>query len=401
MFEKKLDQITRLDLENLLAEKRSEGRSLDYKRDLPSAKDEDRRELARDVSSLANGAGGDLVYGIEEAKDAAGKNLGIPEALLGVECENFDALKLRIENMVRDLVDPRVQGLGFWKVEGFDRGPIIIVRVPKSWIAPHMVSFQSQTHFYSRNNAGRQPLDVREIKAAILAGTDRGARVRKFRDERIARIVSDETPVPLRDGARVVVHIVPLAEVEYEGLDLLAHKDALQRLPPVASAGGWDHRFNLDGFVTFSGPAKPEKQRAYSQVFRDGSIEGVSAGYRFEGKKNDEIFALGIERDVTAGLDSYFRFLKTANDGPVSVMVTLVGVGGARIQMSSGYSDPWESNVTIDRDLLVLPDVVITDLSSDPRSVLRSTFDALWQSSGWERSFGYDNAGNWDLLKHR
>jgi hypothetical protein len=58
-------------------------------RDLSLSPDEDKRELARDVSSFANAAGGDRVFGIEEAKDSGGKNLGYPAKLVGVECPNF------------------------------------------------------------------------------------------------------------------------------------------------------------------------------------------------------------------------------------------------------------------------------------------------------------------------
>src|SRR5262245_5758603 len=101
MIDKRLDQITREDLEALVTEKRPEGRALDYKRDLELSTDAHKRELARDVSSFANASGGDLIFGIEEEKDANGKNLGIPKAVVGVDCPNFDLTKQRIESIVR------------------------------------------------------------------------------------------------------------------------------------------------------------------------------------------------------------------------------------------------------------------------------------------------------------
>lgn len=399
MIGKSLDQITRPDLESLLTEKTSEGRTLDYKRDLNLAKDEDKRELARDVSSLANAAGGDLVYGIEEAKDADGKNLGIPESLVGVDCPNFDATKLRFENIVRDLLDPRVQGIAFHKVDGFARGPIIIVRVPKSWIGPHMVTLQSQTDFYSRNSAGRQPLDVREIRAAFLAGTETATRIQRFRDHRIGQIIAGETPVPLRSGAEatVVIHVVPIGDREATSIDLVQLETGTTLRPP-SHGNAWSNRFNLDGFVVFCGPEKGG-QRSYAQVFRDGAIEGVALGYRHTAKDGPpQLSAIAIETTVVESVESFFKVLRANHfEGPVSVLLTVLGVRGTRI-FTGGHD--WGPPDTIDRDTLVLPDVVVERLDADPRAFLRATFDALWQSSGLAQSRGYDPEGNWSDKAH-
>ena len=46
---------------------KAEGRTLDYKRTLPGSTDEEKREFLADVSSFANAAGGDIVYGIDGA----------------------------------------------------------------------------------------------------------------------------------------------------------------------------------------------------------------------------------------------------------------------------------------------------------------------------------------------
>lgn len=109
MLDKRLENITREDLDALVSDKHAEGRSVDYKRDLNLSREDDKKELARDVAAFANAGGGHLIFGIEEEKDAAGKNLGRPAAIVGVECPNFDAVKLRVEAIVRDNVAPRIQ----------------------------------------------------------------------------------------------------------------------------------------------------------------------------------------------------------------------------------------------------------------------------------------------------
>jgi hypothetical protein len=209
---KKAADIEPADLLALVDNRVPEGRMLDYKRDLNVSNDENKREIARDVSSFANAAGGDLLYGFSEAKDAAGQNLGYPERVTGIECPNRDQTRQRIESILRDVVDPRVHGIEIHFIGQFDRGPVLLLRVPRSWNGPHMVQFRNQTHFYSRNSTGRHPLDIREIKAAFLLNDGLAARIARFRDERLGKILSGETPVPLlpHHTVKAVVHVFPL-----------------------------------------------------------------------------------------------------------------------------------------------------------------------------------------------
>jgi len=53
-------------------------------RDLPSGSDADKKEFQADVTSFANAAGGDLVFGIEEKQDDQGRNTGIPLRVVGL-----------------------------------------------------------------------------------------------------------------------------------------------------------------------------------------------------------------------------------------------------------------------------------------------------------------------------
>jgi len=54
------------------------------------------------------------------------------------------------------------------------------------------------------------------------------------------------------------------------------------------------------------------------------------------------------------------------------------------------------STETVDRETLVLPDVIIEQDSLDPDLVLRPVFDALWQASGFASCEHYNCEGRWD-----
>ena len=63
---KPLESVEESDLQNLRKNQVAESKILDYKETLPGNSDTDKKEFLFDVSSFANAAGGDLVYGIKE-----------------------------------------------------------------------------------------------------------------------------------------------------------------------------------------------------------------------------------------------------------------------------------------------------------------------------------------------
>jgi len=60
-FAKPLDEITEGDLQRLITDRIEENRQLEYKRELPSTSEGEKREFVRDVVSFANSAGGHII----------------------------------------------------------------------------------------------------------------------------------------------------------------------------------------------------------------------------------------------------------------------------------------------------------------------------------------------------
>ena len=71
-----------------------EGKTIDYKAELPGTSDAARKDFLADLSSFANASGGHIVYGMEEAE-------GIPTNFLGLSSDVDQAI-LRLESMARD-----------------------------------------------------------------------------------------------------------------------------------------------------------------------------------------------------------------------------------------------------------------------------------------------------------
>ena len=271
MIPKRFEDIAKADIDALVANGVPEGRTLDYKRTLPGNGDEDKKEFLADVSSFANAAGGDLVYGVDENKGGPTSANGLPDI-------DPDKEILRLDGCIRTGIAPRIPAVQIKSVNGFFAGPVMVLRVPKSWSAPHMVTFKGSSRFFSRTNAGKFQMDVAEIRSAFAISDELPERVRRFRDERLGRIMAGETPVLLLEGAKLVLHLLPLAS--FTGnfqFDLAQLRQQRLQFKPL-SGGGWNDRFNVDGVLTFSGSGSgTTSSRAYCQLYRSGRIETVWA----------------------------------------------------------------------------------------------------------------------------
>ena len=90
MLPAQLDSINEGHLNDLVAGGVRESRSIEFKAKLVWETESDKKEFLADVSALANGGGGDLIFGIEEDQGAA-------SAVVGLDSFDPDTDRLRIE----------------------------------------------------------------------------------------------------------------------------------------------------------------------------------------------------------------------------------------------------------------------------------------------------------------
>ncbi len=187
---KPLDQITEQDIENLIANKVREGRTIEYKEVLPTSSEDDKKEFRFDVSSFANAGSGDVIYGIEEERQN-GVPTGEPRAIKPLTCIP-DQEQLRLFQIMQVHVDPRIPVVHFRFLELAEGGHVAIVRVPKSWMGLHLVKINNCYRCYSRHSSGKYILDAGEIRAGFVAAEGGIERLKRFRLERVSRIIANE-----------------------------------------------------------------------------------------------------------------------------------------------------------------------------------------------------------------
>lgn len=236
MINKTLESITLEDLQSLKENEVPEGKTLEYKREIPGDAPEEKKKMLRAICSLANTAGGDLIYGIDAQN-------GIPVALPGIDSINEDGLRLRFENSCRDGIQPRLSHFHLKFIPVSEGRSVLIVRVQKSWNSPHRLGHDG--HFYGRNSAGSYQLDVGELRQSFTLSEAVAERIRAFRADRLMKIGDGETPVPIVNHGTMVLHVVPLSAFASGGTERLSFAAQERNAFSPMGSSGWSINVNL------------------------------------------------------------------------------------------------------------------------------------------------------------
>lgn len=371
ILDKPIGSLVEQDLADLVGVE--ESRRLEFKRDLPGGTDKARREFLADVTAFANSAGGAIVFGIEAPGGVASRIVGLDD--------DADSARLRMQQMLDSSVEPRIPLVELQTVPLQSGRSVIVLRVRRSWVAPHMVTFKGSQQFFARRANGKMPLDVHEIRAAFVGSEQLRDRVRAFRVGRLAAIAGGETPCPLDIGSGVlVVHVVP-ASLGVAAIDLSPFTLGNTPKPSPLYRASRDWRPNLDGFVVWSG----EPPVSYVQLFRDGAIEATWAGPVYvqppeEGGRRI-LQAQGIEEVLIESVRGYIGQLADwSADLPVFVSVSILGVKGCCVQTQRFYGEVGLHR--IDRDDVLVPTVLTETFDVEIDALLRPVLDTIWQAAG-------------------
>ena len=420
MIQKHVEEIEKSDIEGLITNGVIESKTLDYKREIPGRKYDDKKEFLGDVSSFANASGGDIIFGVSEKVNEEGKNTGIPDDVFPIPTSDVDEIKQWMEAVIRTGIDPRLN-VQIKPVVGWENNKcVLVLRVRKSLASPHMVTLQDTSRFYSRNSAGKHQLDVHEIRSAFLATDSHAERIKRFIEDRLGKIVAGETPVPIFSSGQIVLHVIPMQSfLDRERLSLPDIDELLKWFPTIGSLPDI-HRYNIDGRLICSFKENQTgKCRSYCQLFWSGALESVFSGivrqykdadgtftaYSEDGmhefQKNGSTRAYILPRyeiDVVNAMQTYLAsYAKLELNPPISIFMTLLACKEASMYIR----DPcWEDQChPINQHVAMLPDVTMESLEVDVPKEMKPIFDAMWNACGYPGSKNYDKDGNWSPLK--
>lgn len=176
ILSKPVDDISWIDVESMCRDRVAESQTLELKSavpdnrkasigwagDNPRLSDYSKRELVKEIVALANSHGGHIIIGIKESSDN-------PPCADGIEnVEACGDLQIRLESVVRDLIEPQLFGVRLRAIESPNRDGtgVIIVRIPPSTIGPHRSKCDWQV--YSRTGTISAPLSMRDVQDRTL-----------------------------------------------------------------------------------------------------------------------------------------------------------------------------------------------------------------------------------------
>ena len=371
MLEKPIGDLTGADLARLIENQVGESRSLEFKRDLPEGGAEAVKEFLADVSSFANAQGGDILFGIEEEN-------GIASGLPGLQLDNTDAIKLALENSLRDGIATRLIGVRVQEVPLENGRQVLVIRVPSGMAAPHQVIFRGSGKFFNRNSAGKFQMDVHDLRHAFTDAGGLSARFHRLHSEAIERSLGQEMPFALMQDAAAIVSVLPLALFR-EQRQLPVTRD--HAVLPI-QAGGYSAIDMIEGVTMHSALEEGSlRVRSFATTFREGraDIAFIIGGRReIEGQQRRLVFPQRFEDGVAEAANAARAVLGYYGiDGPWIVFVSVTGVRNHYIAKEYG----WTSSAAY-RDEVLLGSLQLDEITPE---TLRPIGDNFWLLFGERR----------------
>lgn len=383
-----LDKITEAELRNLIAMKVSESTHLDYKREPYGANDKAHSEFLADISSFANTLGGDIVIGMSE-------RAGIPVELLPLEGDT-DKEITRLEQIARSGLEPRISQLRFRAVPIATGGNVLVIRIPRSFLPPHRVVYQGKNKFWARGGMDKYEPNVQQLRHLFNDAPYIAERIHSFHADRLVKIAAGDTPIPLNQFGKAVVHVIPAPSfAEGRLADIIQVMASGTHVPlPFGQINTSNQTgVNLDGFFNYTSRHEGSRQ-AYTQFFRNGAIESVGElSYDADGQSH--FTGRNLTSLLIDAVNQYLGVLKSYDTGlPIYVFLSLCNA--ERIvyrHLPEGLG--WYESKAIGRNIIALPNVYLEDYDVDVPAVLRPIFNVLWNAVGLLQCDMYDNHGQW------
>ncbi|MFD1955361.1 helix-turn-helix domain-containing protein [Paenibacillus thailandensis] len=358
LLHKSIENITLDDLKSLLGDiPVREGLQIDYKRDMIRPE-----QLCEAVTSFANSQGGDLLIGIDEEE-------GIPFSILGVSCSDIDKEKLRLLDIFRNNIEPRLAGVEIEFIEVGDNKYVIVIRTKRSWLRPHRVKHNNK--FFMRQANGKFDLDIQQLRQMFLESSDFTKKYSTFLEERVVHHIEK-----FGSSSFILLHFVPISAFERSNVVDLSGIFNKIRTTPIATTVD-NRRINFIGVYSDT-----DDRSCKFQLFRNGIIEHATTRIIYDNAMSGSSLYEKLRQTFHYSFQNY-RMLEMRE--PLYVMLSIYGIEGLTLKdIDSFYAD--HDIVPYEFDKMIFPEIFIEDLDSVViPEIIRPIMDSLWNAYGYSR----------------
>jgi hypothetical protein len=360
--------------------------TVEYKRDMYGNSDDDKREMLRDITSMANHHGGYIVVGIEEDEE------GIPTRIDGIEAGNHIE---RITNSCLDNIDRRIVGLGVEDISLSNGRVVIVISIPESINAPHMVTYKGLNQFWKRHGRQKDKMTIDEIGEAFDKRLSNLNRLDRFLFTRKAQILEN-----IGNQTQMVISASPTFmrdEVIFDNQDNNLHQMILN--PPRQLPRG---RISCgQPYPTINGLRADQSTPYYNNPSFDEYIEVFSNGYIEFGKLIENEHGIYISNGVEIPLIvNFMRFIESVYEQylpltPLVVSLSILNAKGIWLAVS-GHSTE-DSRVKWQEQHLELGKFYADNISEERKMLTKAICDRLYQAFNRDRCNLFDGAGTFRL----
>jgi len=367
---------------HLVDDQVEEGPRLDYKEIQTLDQPNDRREVAKDVSSFANELGGTILYGVPEDRTADGRP--IPKKPYGInQIKGFES---RVENILVDAIGP---ALPQWRIRMVtvpspSKKVVYVVWTPESWVGVHMVEAYGDRRYYRRGQYRAVEMTEEEVRGRYERLRAGRGWLESFLESPELNYVGSRLPDNFTSHY-VVCPVYPL-NVEFAS-DRMYEWLHSHPYPPFgfsASPYGARTRLEIDH-------ARQEWE-PYVELYRNGAVSLWRTAAISE-QPDSPTKALAYIAELRHLLEmlqfggQFYSFL--GYSGPIRTVVTIFHrlqlMSEVRLPTERHYESRWPSLMTHDNALRMTADDSAMTLIGEPRRVLKRLADEMFKSYGlWE-----------------
>ena len=388
---RKLSELQEQDIQRLKDDRFQERDTVEYKRDMYGNSRDDKREMLKDIISMANHRGGYLLIGIDEDDE------GIPTNIVGIEPGNHVE---RITNSCLDNIDKRIVGLDVKDVPLNNGRFVVVISIPESINAPHIVTHEGLNQFWKRHGRQKDKMTIDEIGEAFdrrLSNLNRLDRFLFLRKAEILESIGDQTfmvisasPAYLRDEAIFQIHDENLRSMILSPPHLAGGMGDISCGRPYPTINGLraDNRTPYD--------TNNPSLREYIEVFANGFIE---LGRLIE--RNGQHGKYFAGQADTASIVNFMRFIQNVYEQylPLTPIVVSFAVYNAKGMWLAASRDSTTEDrlVTWQKQHLELGKSYTESISEERKLLTKAICDRIWQAFNRERCNLFDDAGTFQI----
>ena len=386
----KLSDLREKDIRRLVDDRSQEQDTLEYKSAMYGNADDDKKEMLKDIVSLANHRGGHLIIGIEEDEDGTAKNVA------GIEPDNYVE---RIRGSCLANIDKRIVGLDIEDIPLENGRVVIVIYVPESINGPHMVTHKGLNQFWKRHGRQKIKMTIDEIGSAYDRQLHALNRLDRFLFSRKAQILEN-----IGSRTYMIIACSPAYLKAEAVFDI--HDKALRGMiadPSSLVAGNYGNIFCGVPYPTINGLRadqhtpyeidNPSFDR-YIEVFSNGYIEfgkwmgAVSEQDRYFASEADTLLIVNFMGFVEGIYDRYLPSI------PIAVNFAMFNCRGVWLAVSRRSQD---QNVKWQQQHLEWGAVYAEDINKERKMVTKKICDRLWQAFNRDRCSLFDDLGTFRI----